>query len=182
MSASMLYFMLPLELFLILSYLSRSLAERWGTTVDFTTSFLHSPWFSAFHSMMFHSRPVHSLMLFSHHFLCLPLHLPPWTVPCGIVLASPDDCVMCPYHLSLHLFTEVRRSSNGPMAFPILAFTALFKCDLCMRYCLCSANLTFYLSRFLRQPVLWHRRPTERGKGFVFCFVCYCFFVCLYAC
>ena len=28
-------------------YLSRSLADRWGTTVDFTTSFLHSSWFSA---------------------------------------------------------------------------------------------------------------------------------------
>ena len=26
-----------------LSYLSRSLADRWGATVDFTTSFLHSP-------------------------------------------------------------------------------------------------------------------------------------------
>ena len=58
-------------------YLSRSLADRWGTTVDFTTSFLHSSLFSAFRSMMFHSRPVHSLMLSSHRFLCLPLRLPP---------------------------------------------------------------------------------------------------------
>ena len=60
-----------------LSYLSRSLADRWGTTVDFTTSFLHSSRFSAFRSVMFHGRPVHSLMLFSHRFLCLPLRLPP---------------------------------------------------------------------------------------------------------
>ena len=74
-----------------LSYLSRSLADRWGTTVDFTTSFLHSSRFSAFRSVMFHGRPVHSLMLSSHRFLCLPLRLPPWTVPCRIVLASPDD-------------------------------------------------------------------------------------------
>ena len=93
---------------LILSYLSCSLAERWGITVEFTTSFLHSSRFSAFHSMMFHSRPVHSLMLSSHLFLCLPLRPTPWTVPCRIVLASPDDCVMCPYHFSLHLFTEVK--------------------------------------------------------------------------
>ena len=50
------------------SYLSRSLADRWGTTVDFTTSFLHSSRFSAFRSMIFHSRPVHSLMLSSHRF------------------------------------------------------------------------------------------------------------------
>ena len=89
----------------ILSYLSRSLADRWGTTVDFTTSFLHSLRFSAFGSSIFYSRPVHSLMLSSHHFLCLPLRLPPWTVPCWIVLASPDGRVKCPYHFSLRLFT-----------------------------------------------------------------------------
>ena len=35
------------------------------------------------------------------------------------VLASPGDCATCPYHFSLRLFTEVRRSSYGPMAFPI---------------------------------------------------------------
>ena len=106
------------------SYLSRSLADRWGTIVDFTTSFLHSSRFSAVRSMIFHLRPVHSLMLSSHHFLCLPLRLPPWTVPCRIVLASPDDRVTCPYHFSLRLFNEVRRSSYSPMAFPILAFTS----------------------------------------------------------
>ena len=81
-------------------HLSRSLADRWGTTVDFTTNFLHSSQFSAFRSVMFHSRPVHSLMLSSHRFLCLPLRLPPCTVPCGnrlvglVVTASasrPED-------------------------------------------------------------------------------------------
>ena len=77
--------------------------------------------FSAFRSMIFRSRPVHSLMS-SHRFLCLPLRLSPWTVPCRIVLASLDDCVTCPYHFSLRLFTEVRRSSYGPMACPVLAF------------------------------------------------------------
>ena len=77
-----------------------------------------------FRSMMFHSRPVHSLMLSSHRFLCLPLRLPPCTAACMIVLASPDDRVTCSYHLSLRLFTEVRRSSYGPMAFPVLAFTS----------------------------------------------------------
>ena len=96
-----------------LSYLSHSLADHWDTTVDFTTSFLHSSRFLAFHSVIFHSRPVHSLMLSSHRFLCLPLRLPPSTVPCRIVLASPDDRVTCPYHFSLRLFTEVRRSSHG---------------------------------------------------------------------
>ena len=60
--------------------------------------------------MLFQSKPVHSLMLSSHRFLCQPLRLPPCTVPCRIVFASPDDLVTCPYHFSLRLFTEVRRS------------------------------------------------------------------------
>ena len=59
--------------FLSISYLSRSLAGRWGTTVDFTTSFFHSSRFSAFRSSIFHSRPVHSLKLSFHPFLCLCL-------------------------------------------------------------------------------------------------------------
>ena len=121
------------------------MADRWGTAVDFTTSFLHSLLYSAFGRKVFHSRPVHSLMLqglatrmvylynisclrytilvrnswlSSYHLLYLPLRLP----PCRIVLASPVDRATCPYHFSLRLFTEVRRSSYGPMAFPILAF------------------------------------------------------------
>ena len=64
---------------------------------------------------MFHSSPVHSLML-SHRTFCLPLHLPPCTVPCRTVLASPDDRVTCPYHFGSRLSVEIR-SSYGPMAF-----------------------------------------------------------------
>ena len=74
-------------------HLSRSLAGRWGTTVDSTTNFLHSSRFSALRSMVFHSRPVHSLMLSSHSFLCLPLRLCLCAAPCRVVLASPDDRV-----------------------------------------------------------------------------------------
>ena len=74
--------------------------------------------------MIFHSRLVHSLLLSSYRFLCLLPRLTPCTVPCRRVLASPDDRVMCLYHLSLHFFTEVRRSSYGLMAFPVLAFTS----------------------------------------------------------
>ena len=62
-------------------------------------------------------------MLSFHRFLCLPLRLPPWTAPCRIVLASPDDRVTCPY-FSLRLFTAVWRSSYGWTAFPILSFTS----------------------------------------------------------
>ena len=64
---------------------------RWGTTDDFTTSFLHFPLFSTAVCDMPNSRPVHSLMLSSHLFLCLPCLLPPCTVPCKIVLARPDE-------------------------------------------------------------------------------------------
>ena len=77
---------------------------RWGTTDDFATSFLHSFLFST--SLW----PVHSLMLSPHLFLCLPCLLPPFTVPCKIVLARPDEWETWPYNCSLCLFTLVRRS------------------------------------------------------------------------
>ena len=46
--------------------------------------------------------PVHSLMLSSHLFFCLPFLLAPFTVPCRIVFAMPEDLEMWPYHLSFH--------------------------------------------------------------------------------
>ena len=49
--------------------------------------------------------------------------IPFGTVPYRTVLARPDDLVTCPYHFSLRLSTEVRTSSYGPMAFPVLVFT-----------------------------------------------------------
>ena len=45
---------------------------RWGTTDDVATSFLHFPLFSTALWDLANSRPVHSLMLSSHLFLCLP--------------------------------------------------------------------------------------------------------------
>ena len=70
------------------------------------------------------SRPVHSLMLSSHLFFCLPCLLPPFTVSCKMVLARPDKWETCPYHCSLCLFTIVRRSSCGPIACLVLAQTS----------------------------------------------------------
>ena len=52
------------------SYLSRSLVHRRGTTVDFTTSFLHS---SRSQLSVGGYSIQGSLMLSSHRFLCLPL-------------------------------------------------------------------------------------------------------------
>ena len=97
---------------------------RWGTTDDFTTSFLHCSLFSTALWDLPNSRPVHSLMLSSHLFLCLPCRLPPFTVPCKMVLARPVEQKTWPDHCSLRLFTIVRRSSCGPIACWILARTS----------------------------------------------------------
>ena len=70
------------------------------------------------------SRPVHSLMLSSHLFLCPPCLLSPFTAPCKMVLARPDERETWQYHCSLRLFTIVRRSSCGPIACWILARTS----------------------------------------------------------
>ena len=61
---------------------------HWGTTDNFATSFLHFPPFSTALWDLANSRPFHSLMLSSHLFLCLLL---PFTVPCKMVLARPDE-------------------------------------------------------------------------------------------
>ena len=58
-------------------------------------------------------------------FPCLPCLLPPFTVPCKMVLARPDERETWPYHGSLHLFAVVRKSSCGPIACWILARTSL---------------------------------------------------------
>ena len=94
---------------------------RWGTKDDFAFSFLHFSLFSTALWDLPNSRPVHSLMLSSHLFLCLPCLLPPFTVPCKMVLARPDERETWPYHCSLRLLTIVRRSSCGPIACWILA-------------------------------------------------------------
>ena len=104
-------------------HLSLNRKGRWGTTHDFTTSFLHFSLFSTALWDLANSRPVHSPMS-SHLFLCLPCLLPPFTVPCKVVLARPDDQETCPYYCSLCLFMMVRRSLCDPVACWILAWTS----------------------------------------------------------
>ena len=72
-------------------YLNRE--DRWGTADDFTTSFLHFSLFSTTLWDVANSRPVHSLMLSSHLFLCLHCLLPPFTLPCKMALGRPDERV-----------------------------------------------------------------------------------------
>ena len=97
---------------------------RWHTTDNFATSFLHFSLFSTALWDLTNSRLVHPLMLSSHLFLSLPCLLPPFTVPCKMVLARPDERGTCPYHSSLRLFTMVKRSSCGLIASWILARTS----------------------------------------------------------
>ena len=75
----------------------------------FTTSFLSFSLFSTALWDLPNSRPVHSLMLSSHLVLCLPCFLPPFTVPCKMVLARPDKWETWPYHSCLGPFTIVRK-------------------------------------------------------------------------
>ena len=102
--------------FLLFYYWSLKRLVRWGTIEDAATSLLHSSLFSAFCRVSFRSRPVHSRMLSSHRFFCLPLFLPPGTVPCSMVLDRPDERVTCPYHLSSRCLTIARRSVYGPIS------------------------------------------------------------------
>ena len=52
-------------------HLSLNREGRWGTTDDFNTSFLHFSLFSTALCYLANSRPVHSLILSSHLFLCV---------------------------------------------------------------------------------------------------------------
>ena len=70
------------------------------------------------------SRPLHFLMLSSHLFFSLLCLLPPFTVPCKMVLARPDEWETYLYHFSLRFFAMVGRSSCGPIACWILARTS----------------------------------------------------------
>ena len=97
-------------------HLSLNREGRWGTTDDFTTISLRFSLFSTAPWELANSGPVHSLMLSSHLFFCLPFHLPPFHCALRDGCGQPDERETCPYHCTLRLFTMVRRSSSGPIA------------------------------------------------------------------
>ena len=112
------------------------------------------------------SIPDHSLMLSSHIFFCLPLLRAPFTDPCRIVFAIPEDLEMWPYHLSFRFSTMVRRSSCTPIAFWILLQTK----DPCSSHGLCRkwSEVSYSISSqwigsFSR--VLLSRSSFHRHKG-----------------
>ena len=90
-SSDLISALLVFHLIIIYHHLSLYREGRWGTTDDFATSFLHFSLFSTALWDLTNSRPVHSLMLSSHLFLCLPCLLPPFSVPCKMVLVRPDE-------------------------------------------------------------------------------------------
>ena len=72
--------------FSLSSHLSLNREGHWDTTYDFATSFIHFSLFSTAFWDLANSRPIHSLTLSSHIFLCLPcLHpslcLARWFLP-----------------------------------------------------------------------------------------------------
>ena len=93
-----------------------TLEGRRGTTDEFATIPFHLDLFSAALVELAKSIPVHSLILSSHFFFCLPPFLFPFTVPCRIVFAKPEDIETWPNHLSFRFLTMVRSSSYSPMA------------------------------------------------------------------
>ena len=93
-----------------------TLGGRRGTTDEFATIPFHLDLFSAALVELAKSIPVHSLILSSHLYFCLSLFLFPFTVPCRIVFAKPEDLETWPNHLSFRFLTRVRSSSYSPMA------------------------------------------------------------------
>ena len=147
-------------------HLSLNCKGRWGTTDDFTTSSFRFSLFSTALWDLANSRPVHSLMLSFHFSFCLPCLLPPFTVPCKMVLARPDERETCPYHCSLLLFTMVRRASCGPIACWILARTSWLVNGLYMR-CIVSCGFRF-LQSFASRKV--YKRNVEVKKHVCVCY------------
>ena len=105
---------------------SLNLGGRRGTTDDVAIIPFHPSLSSAALRESPNSIPVHSLMLSSHLFFYVPFFLAPFTIPCRIVFAMPENLEMWPYHLSFRFFTMVRRSSCTPVSFWILLQTSLF--------------------------------------------------------
>ena len=100
----------------VILFYSTTLEGRRGTTVELETMPFHLVLFSAALVELAKSIPVHSLILSSRLFFCLPLLLFPFTVPCRIVFTKPEDLEMWPNHLNFRFLTRVRNSSYCPMA------------------------------------------------------------------
>jgi len=94
---------------------SRDLGGRGGDTKDdAVVSLLHPSRSSALCSSTESFILVYSLMLSIHDLFCLPLFLPPSSVPCSTVFGRVLWRVTWPNHVSFFFLTMVRRGSCGP--------------------------------------------------------------------
>ena len=91
----------------IVSHLTYPLTMRVVGTPQITSQLLHFSLFSTALWDLVNSWPILSLMLSSHLFFCLPCLLSPFTLPCKMILARPDERETCPYHFNLCFFTMV---------------------------------------------------------------------------
>ena len=124
-------------------------------------SFFHLDLFSAALAELVKSIPVHSLILSSHLFFCLPLFLFPFTVPCKIVFAKPEDLDIWPNHLSFRFLNRVRSSSlhGGAMVLGkllLLGRPTNFDYSRCgwglFGHFYCRLSSLFVLPLFVRRP------------------------------
>ena len=133
-------------------HLSLNREGRWGTTDDFTTSFLHFSLSSTALWNLANSRLVHFRMS-SHLFLCLPC-----LSPLSLCLARwfwPDLIILTwPYHYSLRLFTVVRSSL---VWLPAGSWHGLprWQQGLCMRCVVSCGSTSFPWLVFFFWGLLW---------------------------
>ena len=95
------------------------------------------------------SIPVHSLILSSSLFFCLPFLLFPFTMPCRIVFAKPEDLETWPNHLCFRVrrLTIVRSSLYSPVAAWIFQRTSSMTGGPCTK---CSISFGSISSQRLR--------------------------------
>ena len=121
-----------------------TLGGRRGTTDEFATIPFHPDLFSAALVALAKSIPVHSLILSSHLFFCLPLFLFPFTVPCRIVFAKPEDLETWPNHLSFHLSFQAFSLSYYTTLVPNAGTNHVYLICLFIRYNSCLLGKVKY--------------------------------------
>ena len=115
----------------------------WAPQTNLQQPLSHLVLFTAALAELMKSSPVHSLILSSHLFFCPPLLLFPFTVPCKIVFAKPEDLETWPNHFSFCFMTTVRSSSYSTMVAWIFLRTFLL------------VILALYQMFSLRQHLIW---------------------------
>ena len=96
-----------------------TLEGRWGNTDELATIPFHLDLFSAALVELAKSIPVHSLILSSHLFFCLPLFLFPFTVQCNDSLISTNKVPQTKLHGFSVPHKQVFRSNRPKYLHPV---------------------------------------------------------------